>query len=76
MKVARLYTIDLDLVQSLGRVNNKSATVNQALRKFLNDKEEIDLRDCSDRELIAALQTRFDRYSAQYQILTTLIALL
>jgi len=76
VKVARLYTIDLDLVQRLARVSNKSATVNQALRKFLNDKEGIDLRDCSDRELIAALQTRFDQYSPQYQMLTTLIALL
>lgn len=76
MKVARLYTIDLDLVQRLGRVNNKSATVNQALRKFLNDKEGTNLSDFSIHQLIAALQSRFDQYSPEYQMLTTLIALL
>jgi len=76
MKVARLYTIDLDLVQRLARVNNKSATVNQAVRKFLNDKEGTNLSDFTDKQLIAALQSRFDQYSPQYQMLTTLIALL
>lgn len=76
MKVARLYTIDLDLVQRLGRCSNKSATVNQALRKFLNDKEGTNLSDFTTNQLIGALQSRFDQYSPEYQMLTTLIALL
>ena len=76
MKSLKTYNLDQDVIQILARQTNKSQYVCKAVRKFSSNKDLIDLRDSSDRELIAALQTRFDQYSPQYQMLTTLIALL
>ena len=75
MRVARTFTIDIDLVQELRRKGNQSETVCRALRKYLSEDNSFDLRDVTIRELLAALQTRFDHNSAEYSLIQTLIAM-
>lgn len=75
MRVARTFTIDIDVVQELRRKQNQSETVNRALRKYLSSDDEFQLRDVSLRALLATLQTRFDREDAEYSLIQTLIAM-
>ena len=75
MRVARTFTIDIDLVQELRRKVNQSETVNRAVRKFLSSDDEFDLRDVTIGQLLAALQTRFDQFDPEYSLIQTLIAM-
>ena len=58
----------------LAKKPNKSQFVCRAVRK-LDKGDGTSLQDYTNQQLIGALQSRFDQYS-QYQMLTTLIALL
>lgn len=75
MKSLKTYNLDHDVIQILQRQPNKSQFVCRAVRK-LNKGDGTSLTDFSTTQLIGALQSRFDQYSPQYQMLTTLIALL
>ncbi len=75
MRIARTFTIDIDLAQELRRKVNQSETVNRALRKYLASDDEFDLRDVTIGQLLAALQTRFDQFDAEYSLIQTLIAM-
>lgn len=71
MKVARLYTMDLDNLEKLGRRVNKSETVNRAVRKYLNDKDAFRGLDCDTIDLIRWLLSK-DDISEQLKILLKL----
>jgi hypothetical protein len=75
MKSLKTYNLDHDVIQILQRQPNKSQFVCRAVRK-LNSGDGTSLQDFPTLQLIGALQSRFDQYSPQYQMLTTLIALL
>ena len=75
MKSLKTYNLDHDVIQILQRQPNKSQFVCRAVRK-LNKGDGTSLQDFTDQQLIGALQSRFDQYSPQFQMLTTLIALL
>ena len=75
MRVARTFTIDIDLVQELRRKQNQSETVNRALRKYLSSDDEYQLKDVNTRRLLASLQGRFDQYDPEYSLIQTLIAM-
>ena len=75
MKSLKTYNLDQDVITILARQPNKSQFVCRAVRK-LNAGDGTSLADFDTKQLIAALQSRFDQYSPQYQMLTTLIALL
>lgn len=75
MRIARTFTIDIDLAQELRRKVNQSETVNRALRKYLAENEGFDLRDVTIFELLGALQSRFNQFDAEYSLIQTLIAM-
>jgi uncharacterized HAD superfamily protein len=75
MRVARTFTIDIDVVQELRRKQNQSETVNRALRKYLKNDKEFDFTDVTIRKLLAVLQSRFDQFDAEYSLIQTLIAM-
>jgi len=75
MRVARTFTIDIDIVQQLRRKVNQSETVNRALRKYMSDDDEFDFNDVTIRKLLAVLQSRFDQFDAEYSLIQTLIAM-
>ena len=75
MRVARTFTLDIDVVQELRRKQNQSETVNRALRKYLKDDDEFDFTDVTIRKLLAVLQTRFERGDAQHSLILALIAM-
>ncbi len=58
MKINRTFSIDIDLAQALKKKANQSETVCRALRKFLADAEEFDLRSVPTLSLLTALSTR------------------
>lgn len=75
MKSLKTYNMDRDCIEILSRQPNKSQFVCRAVRK-LSAGDGTTLADFDTKQLIGALQSRFDQYSPQYQMLTTLIALL
>ena len=75
MRVARTFTIDIDVVQELRRKQNQSETVNRALRKYLSSDEDFQLKDVPIARLLASLQGRFDQFDAEYSLIQTLIAM-
>jgi len=58
MKVSRLYTMDIENISKLNRCQNKSATVNKAVRKYLNEKEQFDVSDMDTKVLISVIYAR------------------
>jgi len=75
MKSLKTYNLDQDVIAILSRKQNKSQFVARAVRK-LHGGDGTSLADYPTNQLVAALQARFDQYSPQYQMITTLIALL
>ena len=75
MRVARTFTLDIDLVQQLQRKQNQSETVNRAVRKYLTKYDMFELKDVPIRALLASLQSRFNQEDAEYSLIQTLIAM-
>jgi len=75
MRVARTFTIDIEVAQELRRKVNQSETVNRALRKYMSNDDEFDFTDVTIRKLLAVLQSRFDQFDAEYSLIQTLIAM-
>lgn len=85
MRVARTYTVELDLVQELKKHHlNASETVNRSVRTYFSNLKKIEetisknetlLQDATIRQLLAVLQTKYDQFDAQYSLIQTLIAL-
>ena len=76
MKVNRTYSMDYDLVIKLARKVNQSKEVCVALRKHLDGEDSFSLADVPIRQLLAALQSRFGQYDAEYNLIQTLIAMI
>lgn len=75
MRVARTFTIDIELIQELRRKVNQSETVCRALRKYLSKDDKFNLFDVPIMQLLATLQSRFDQFDAEYSLIQTLIAM-
>ena len=75
MRVARTFTLDIDLVQQLQRKQNQSETVNRAVWKYLTKYDMFELKDVPIRALLASLQSRFNQEDAEYSLIQTLIAM-
>lgn len=58
MKISRLYTMDIENITKLNRVQNKSATVNKAVRKYFKEKEAFNVSDLATGVLISVLYAR------------------
>lgn len=75
MKVNRTYSMDYDLVIQLARKANQSAVVCRAVRKFLNDEDEVTPADFSSMRLLASLQARYPYGTTERNLIDTLIAM-
>jgi len=58
MKISRLYTMDIENITNLNRVQNKSALVNKAVRKYFKEKEAFNVSDLDTKVLISVLYAR------------------
>ena len=76
MRVNRTFSIPIDLVHDLKKKHNQSETVTRALRKYLENKEEYTLNEASNIIILRELQMRFERLSAEMELLKTLIAII
>jgi hypothetical protein len=75
MKVNRTYSMDYDLVIQLARKQNQSKEVCVAVRKHLKGEDDFSLGDVPIMQLLATLQSRFDQFDAEYNLIQTLIAM-
>jgi len=60
MKINRTFSIDYDLAQKLRNKPNQSQTVCKAVRKYLNNSQQLDERDLSTKRLLFELSQRAD----------------
>ena len=60
MKVARTFTIDLQVVEILRKRSNQSKTVEAALRNWFDDNENKSVKTIPTRSLLASLHARAD----------------
>jgi hypothetical protein len=58
MKVNRTYSMDYDLVLQLAKKHNQSALVCRAVRKYIHDSDDFNVRDIPTRQLYAVLLSR------------------
>ena len=75
MKVNRTYSMDYDLVIQLGKRVNQSDTVCKAVRSYLNGQRGFNLADVRTISLLASLQTRFGKGTAERQMVQAIIKL-
>lgn len=75
MKVNRTYSMDYDLVIALAKRVNQSDTICKAVRKYLDEKKKFNIADIPTIQLIASLQSRFDKFDAEYSLIQSLIAM-
>jgi len=61
MKISRLYTMDMDNIIKLTAIQNKSALVNKAVRKYFKEKEAFNASDLDTLVLVAILSSRFEK---------------
>ena len=73
MKVNRTYSMDYDLVIQLAKKQNQSQEVCRAVRKHLNNEDEITPADFSETRLLGSLQSRFEIGSVERNLIDTLI---
>ena len=78
MKITRAYTVDRETIEILKKKSNKSQYVCRAVKKLhrKDDEDDIPLMEATDRVILLELKARFDIHSPQYQLLTTIMALL
>ena len=76
MKVNRTYSMDYDLVIQLAKKQNQSREVCRAVRKHLNGQDDFSLADVPILQLLGALQSRFDQYDAEFNLIQTLISMI
>ena len=50
--------MDIENITKLNRVQNKSALVNKAVRKYLNEKESFNVADLDTKVLISVIYAR------------------
>jgi metal-responsive CopG/Arc/MetJ family transcriptional regulator len=50
--------MDIENITKLNRIQNKSALVNKAVRKYLKEKESFDVSDLDTKVLISVLYAR------------------
>lgn len=60
MKVARTFTIDLQVIEILKKRSNQSRTVEAALRNWFDDTENKSVQTIPSRQLLAILHARPD----------------
>ncbi len=58
MKVSRLYTMDVENIVMLKTIQNKSALVNRAVRKYFKEKEAFNVGDLETKVLISVIYAR------------------
>lgn len=58
MKISRLYTMDIENITKLNRVQNKSALINKAVRKYFNEKEAFNVSDLDTKVLLSVIYAR------------------
>ena len=60
MKINRTFSIDYDLAKKLRNKPNQSKLVCKAVRRFLNNVNQLDERDLSTMRLLLELSQRAD----------------
>jgi hypothetical protein len=58
MRMTKTFSLDVKTIIKLKSCRNQSATVEKAVLKYLNEKDEFDLGDVPVRQLMAALHAR------------------
>ncbi len=58
MRMTKTFSLDVKTIIKLKACRNQSATVEKAVLKYLNDKEDFNLADIPERQLMAALHAR------------------
>ena len=75
MRITRAYTITPEVKRILDTKPNKSDYVCRAVMRLHIEGEKFDLRDVPTRQLLAALQTRYDQFAPQYSLIQTILAM-
>jgi len=58
MRMTKTFSLDIKTIIKLKACYNQSATVEKAVLKYLNEKDEFSIADIPDRQLLAALHAR------------------
>ena len=75
MRITRAYTITPQVKRILDTKPNKSDFVCRAVRKLHFLEDEFDLRDVPTKQLLVALQTRYDQFDPQYNLIQTILSM-
>ena len=75
MRVTRAYTITPEVKRILDTKINKSDYVCRAVKRLHIQGDEFDLRDVPTKQLLVALQTRYDQFDPQYSLIQTILAM-
>lgn len=60
MRINRTFSLPVPLVIKMKSLRNQSATVERAVNKYLNEKEEFSPSDIPSRSLLSAITNRDD----------------
>jgi len=58
MRMTKTFSLNIKTIIKLKACHNQSATVEKAVLKYLNEKDEFSIADIPDRQLLAALHAR------------------
>ena len=75
MRITRAYTITKEVKNILDTKPNKSDYVCRAVKRLHIQGEEFDLRDVPTKQLLVALQTRYDQFEPQYSLIQTILSM-
>lgn len=75
MRITRAYTITPEVKRILDTKPNKSDFVCRAVSRLHIQGDEFDLRDVPTKQLLVALQTRYDQFDPQYSLIQTILSM-
>lgn len=75
MRITRAYTITREVKNILDTKPNKSDYVCRAVKRLHIQGEEFDLRDVPTKQLLVALQSRYDQFDPQYSLIQTILSM-
>ena len=75
MRITRAYTITPEVKRILDTKPNKSDYVCRAVMRLHIQGDEFDLRDVPSKQLLVALQTRYDQSTTQYRLIQAILSM-
>ena len=75
MRITRAYTITPEVKRILDTKSSKSDYVCRAVMRLHIQGDEFDLRDVPSKQLLVALQTRYDQSTTQYRLIQAILSM-